>query len=167
MPLAATLATEEIYVPFLGKYEEFKTFFHGHSYTGNPLGCAVALANLQVFRKEQTLGEIASPKSDCWPDCSCLSVGCLMSGRFDSRASWSGIELVKTDRQKKPIPSNQNRPPSGTGGQKARVYFSGRSGTSSCLMPPFRQLSKNAQPHGQHISRSIADRDSARVAPRS
>ncbi len=55
MPLAATLTTEDIYSAFLGKYEEFKTFFHGHSYTGNPLGCAVALANLDVFREEKTL----------------------------------------------------------------------------------------------------------------
>ena len=58
MPLAATLTTEEIYQAFLGKYEEFKTFFHGHSYTGNPLGCAVALANLEVFRKEKTLARL-------------------------------------------------------------------------------------------------------------
>ena len=55
MPLAATLATEEIYQAFLGEYREWKTFFHGHSYTGNPLGCAVALANLEVFRQERTL----------------------------------------------------------------------------------------------------------------
>jgi adenosylmethionine-8-amino-7-oxononanoate aminotransferase len=60
LPLAATLTTEDIYRAFLGKYEEFKTFFHGHSYTGNPLGCAVALANLQVFRKEQTLAKLRS-----------------------------------------------------------------------------------------------------------
>ena len=45
--LAATLTTDEVYQAFLGAYEEFKTFFHGHSYTGNPLGCAVALANSQ------------------------------------------------------------------------------------------------------------------------
>ena len=58
MPLAATLTTEEIYHAFLGKYEEFKTFFHGHSYTGNPLGCAVALANLEIFRTEHTLAKL-------------------------------------------------------------------------------------------------------------
>jgi len=58
LPLAATLTTEEIYRAFLGKYEEFKTFFHGHSYTGNPLGCAVALANLEVFRNERTLATL-------------------------------------------------------------------------------------------------------------
>jgi adenosylmethionine-8-amino-7-oxononanoate aminotransferase len=58
LPLGATLATEDIYQAFLGDYAEWKTFFHGHSYTGNPLGCAVALANLDVFRKEQTLARM-------------------------------------------------------------------------------------------------------------
>ena len=58
MPLAATLTTEEIYQAFLGSYADFKTFFHGHSYTGNPLGCAVALANIDIFQKEKTLARL-------------------------------------------------------------------------------------------------------------
>ena len=58
MPLAATLTTEAVYRAFLGRYDEWKTFFHGHSYTGNPLGCAVALANLEIFRREQTLAQV-------------------------------------------------------------------------------------------------------------
>ena len=52
LPLAATLATEEIFSAFLGEYKEYKTFFHGHTYTGNPLGCAAALANLELFEHE-------------------------------------------------------------------------------------------------------------------
>jgi adenosylmethionine-8-amino-7-oxononanoate aminotransferase len=55
LPLAATLTTEEIYNGFMGEYEELKTFFHGHTYTGNQLGCAAALASLDVFEKENTL----------------------------------------------------------------------------------------------------------------
>ncbi len=55
LPLAATLTTEEIYEQFLGPYGELKAFFHGHTYTGNPLACAVALANLETFDEEETL----------------------------------------------------------------------------------------------------------------
>jgi adenosylmethionine-8-amino-7-oxononanoate aminotransferase len=55
LPLAATLTSEEIFSAFLAPYEEFKTFFHGHTYTGNPLSCAAALASLAVFEKEQVL----------------------------------------------------------------------------------------------------------------
>jgi len=62
LPLAATLTTEEIFSAYLGEYKEFKTFFHGHTYTGNPLGCAVALANLEVFAKENTI-ENMQPRS--------------------------------------------------------------------------------------------------------
>jgi adenosylmethionine---8-amino-7-oxononanoate aminotransferase len=55
MPLAATLTTERVYEGFLGGPEEFRTFFHGHTYTGNPLACAAALATLDVFEQERTL----------------------------------------------------------------------------------------------------------------
>lgn len=55
LPLAATLTTEKIFSAFLGEYKEFKTFFHGHTYTANPLGCAVALASLELFKQENIL----------------------------------------------------------------------------------------------------------------
>ncbi len=55
LPLAATMVTSDIFEAFLGDYREFKTFFHGHSYTGNQLGCAAALANLRVFDEENVL----------------------------------------------------------------------------------------------------------------
>jgi adenosylmethionine---8-amino-7-oxononanoate aminotransferase len=59
LPLAATLATQRIYEAFLGSVEELKTFFHGHTFTGNPLGCAAAMANLDVFEKERVLESLA------------------------------------------------------------------------------------------------------------
>jgi adenosylmethionine-8-amino-7-oxononanoate aminotransferase len=61
LPLAATLSTERIYEGFLGAPEEYRTFFHGHTYTGNPLACAAALANLEAFERERTL-ERLQPK---------------------------------------------------------------------------------------------------------
>ncbi|MGE3152581.1 MAG: adenosylmethionine--8-amino-7-oxononanoate transaminase [Nitrospiraceae bacterium] len=103
LPLAATLATDEIYRAFLGRYDEFKTFFHGHSYTGNALGCAVALANLAVFRNERTiralqpkikaLSQLLEPLND-WPH-----VGDIRQQGF-----MVGIELVQDRATKVPYP---------------------------------------------------------------
>lgn len=58
LPLSATVASEEIYTAFLGDYHERRHFFHGHSYAGNPIACAAALANLEVFDEERTLERV-------------------------------------------------------------------------------------------------------------
>jgi len=58
LPLAATLATNRVYDAFLGSHDEFKTFFHGHTYTANPLACAAALASLELFAKNKTLAHV-------------------------------------------------------------------------------------------------------------
>jgi adenosylmethionine-8-amino-7-oxononanoate aminotransferase len=58
LPLAATLTTENVFNEFLGEYADFKSFFHGHTYTGNPLACAAAVATLEVFEAEATLRKL-------------------------------------------------------------------------------------------------------------
>ncbi|MEW6543661.1 MAG: adenosylmethionine--8-amino-7-oxononanoate transaminase [Nitrospirota bacterium] len=103
LPLGATLATEEIYQAFLGEYRDWKTFFHGHSYTGNPLGCAVALANLEIFRRERTLARL-QPKV--------RALGRLLRplarlshvGDIRQRGFMVGIELVRDRKTKAPYP---------------------------------------------------------------
>jgi adenosylmethionine-8-amino-7-oxononanoate aminotransferase len=59
LPLAATLTTERIYAGFLGRADEQRTFFHGHTYTGNPLACAAGVATLETFERERTLERLA------------------------------------------------------------------------------------------------------------
>src|SRR5258705_5782776 len=58
LPLGATLTTAAVYEAFLSEDRE-KTFFHGHSYTANPLACAVAIASLDIFRDEPILARVA------------------------------------------------------------------------------------------------------------
>jgi adenosylmethionine-8-amino-7-oxononanoate aminotransferase len=60
LPLAATLATEQVYEAFVGRPSEYRALFHGHTYGGNPLGCAAAIASLDVFAKEGTLERAAA-----------------------------------------------------------------------------------------------------------
>lgn len=62
LPLAATLATDEIFSAFLGRYDEFRTFFHGHTYAGNPLACSAAMANMDVFKNERVIDRL-KPKA--------------------------------------------------------------------------------------------------------
>lgn len=58
LPLAATVTTDAVYEAFLGEPHEGRTFFHGHTYTGNPLGCAAALASLELFERNDVLGNV-------------------------------------------------------------------------------------------------------------
>ena len=55
LPLSATITTNDIFETFLGEHEELKAFFHGHSYSGNPLACSAAIANLEIFEEEKTI----------------------------------------------------------------------------------------------------------------
>jgi adenosylmethionine-8-amino-7-oxononanoate aminotransferase len=103
MPLAATLTTEEIYKGFLGTYEDFKAFFHGHSYTGNPLGCAVALASLDVFREDKTLARL-QPKIKAMARLLQPLWQLPHVGDIRQRGFMAAIELVEDKETRKPYP---------------------------------------------------------------
>jgi adenosylmethionine-8-amino-7-oxononanoate aminotransferase len=105
LPLAATMATEEIFSAFLGEYGELKTFFHGHTYTGNPLACAAALASLEVFAKEKTLSEaVFGPKAEKYSD-GMKRLGQLQHvGSIRFRGLMGGVEIVKDKRTKEAYP---------------------------------------------------------------
>jgi adenosylmethionine---8-amino-7-oxononanoate aminotransferase len=103
LPLAATLTTEEVYAAFLGEHHEFKTFFHGHTYTGNPLACAAALANLEIFAKEKTLERLA-PKIDLLACRLERFTDLPVVGEVRRCGFMTGIELVADKETKAPFP---------------------------------------------------------------
>ncbi len=82
LPLAATLTSERIYEGFLGAPKEQRTFFHGHTYTGNPLACAAAIASLKAFEQERTLEQL-QPKIE------------LLGERLDAVAAMSEVAEVR------------------------------------------------------------------------
>src|SRR3990170_5001785 len=106
LPLAATLTTEKIYKAFLGKYDELKTFFHGHTYTGNPLGCAAAIANLNIFKKEKTIQKI-QPKIKLLSELLAGFKYLPYVGDVRQKGLIAGIELVRDKKTKEPFQTEE------------------------------------------------------------
>ena len=103
LPLAATLTTDEIWQAFLGTYAQGKTFFHGHTYGGNPLGAAVALATLDVFEEEQTLAHL--PQKVARLGDHLQRIGKLPHvGHVRQCGLIAGIELVRDPQTKQSYP---------------------------------------------------------------
>jgi adenosylmethionine-8-amino-7-oxononanoate aminotransferase len=105
LPLAATLATEDIFSAFLGDFADLKTFFHGHTYTGNPMACAAALASLQVFEEEKTLDEaVFGPKRDRYSEGMKRLEQLEHVGSVRYRGLMGGVELVLNRETTEPYP---------------------------------------------------------------
>jgi adenosylmethionine-8-amino-7-oxononanoate aminotransferase len=102
LPLATTLTTDEIYHAFLGEVQDQKTFYHGHSFTGNPVACQAALASLALFQKEKVLEALQSKiqflKKELKKFYSFPNVGDIRQ-----KGMMVGIELVKDLKKKTPF----------------------------------------------------------------
>ncbi|WP_019376672.1 adenosylmethionine--8-amino-7-oxononanoate transaminase [Virgibacillus halodenitrificans] len=103
LPIAATISTERIYEAFYDDYKNMKTLFHGHSYTGNQLGCAVALANLDLFEKENVVENVQTKANIVQSELESFyqldHVGDIRQIGF-----MVGIELVLNKQTKEPFP---------------------------------------------------------------
>ncbi len=104
MPLAVTATTNEIYNAFLGKYEEFKTFFHGHSYTANPLACAAANAVLDTLKQNKILQKLQSKIKHLEKELTSLSKHNRV-GNIRHCGVMVGIEIVEDKKTGKPYNS--------------------------------------------------------------
>jgi len=106
LPLAATVTTKRVYDAFLGSYDELKTFFHGHTYTGNPLACAAALANIEMF-EEQGVIESLPPKVEALSRGLERFRGLPMVGDVRQIGMIAGVELVKDRSTSEPFEPRQ------------------------------------------------------------
>jgi lysine--8-amino-7-oxononanoate aminotransferase len=102
LPVAATLASDRIYEAFWGGHEELRTFFHGHSYTGNQLGCAVALASLDLFGRDGLVERVAE-RSRLLADLLAPIGGLEHVGEIRRCGFMVGIELVRDRAAKEPF----------------------------------------------------------------
>ncbi|MUT67958.1 adenosylmethionine--8-amino-7-oxononanoate transaminase [Paenibacillus sp. NEAU-GSW1] len=101
LPVAATLATDEVYSAFYADYEEQKTFFHGHSFTGNPLGCAVALASLKLFEERGIVEGVKKKASFVEHKLEAL-IERPHAGEIRQKGLMIGIELVRDKSSREP-----------------------------------------------------------------
>lgn len=108
LPLAATLSTEEIYNAFLGEFDEYKQLFHGHTFTGNPIGCATAIANLELYKKEKLI-ESVRRKSKIIEKRLDEIEGYEIVGDVRHKGMLAGIELVNDKKSKRALRLKKER----------------------------------------------------------
>lgn len=136
LPMAATLTTQEVFSRFLGEYEEFRTFFHGHSYTGNPLGAAAAVASLEILQSPASINSrrhlqqaLREELNQLWRHSSI--------GDIRQVGLIAGIELVKGWRTRKPFDLRERAGIRVCEAMAQRGVLTRPIGNVIVLMPPY------------------------------
>lgn len=135
LPLAATLTTPEIFSAFLGTYAQSRSFFHGHTYGGNPLGAAVALASLSVFDEEQTLAKLPAKAARLAEHLTRLSA-LPHAGRSRQCGLIAGIDLVRDKPSGQPYPWEEQRGALVCRYARERGVWMRPLGSTLVVMPP-------------------------------
>ncbi|MFP6763426.1 MAG: adenosylmethionine--8-amino-7-oxononanoate transaminase [Planctomycetaceae bacterium] len=107
LPLAATLTTDRISEAFLDVPWAGKTFFHGHTYTGNPLGCAAALASLDLFDKNEVVGNSCAISTRLTERMTEFAERCSCVGEIRQKGVMCGIELIADRDSRRPFPADK------------------------------------------------------------
>jgi adenosylmethionine-8-amino-7-oxononanoate aminotransferase len=136
LPMAATLTTRKVFDAFLGEYHEFKTFFHGHSYTANQVGAAASLASLELLHSKNSIRarqRLEQNLSDELPSLWPLS----KVGDIRQVGLVAGIELVKDWRTRKPFELRERAGLRVCEAMAARGVLTRSIGSVIVLMPPY------------------------------
>ena len=136
LPMAATLTTQRIFDAFLGEYGEFKTFFHGHSFTGNQLGAAAALASLDLLQTNASL--LRRARLQQWLHKELASLWTLPNvGDIRQVGLIAGIELVKDWRTRAPFDLRERAGIRVCEAMARRGVLTRPIGNVIVLMPPY------------------------------
>ncbi len=103
LPLAATLAIDKVFKAFWSNYDELKLFFHGHTFTGNPLACAAALASLELFKTDQTLEKLPAKIKTLREGLDSLSALDFV-GDIRQCGLMAGVEIIRNKKNNQPFP---------------------------------------------------------------
>jgi len=144
LPMAATLTTQKVFDAFLGEYEEFKSFFHGHSFTGNQLGAAAALASLDLLQTRKSVRQRSSLEQ--WLHTELASLWSLPNvGDIRQAGLVAGIELVKNWRTREEFALRERVGIRVCEGMAARGVLTRPVGNVIVLMPPYCTTRKQVQ----------------------
>ena len=135
LPLAATLTTEKVYSGFLGDFKDRRTFYHGHTYTGNPLACAAALAAIDLFERDKVL-EKTRKKIHLMGNLLQDFYSIDQVGDIRTCGLMAGIELVKDPASKEPFPPERRMGHRVTLEARKRGVIVRPLGDILVLMPP-------------------------------
>ena len=156
LPVAATLATEALYQPFLGRYEDYRHFFHGHTYTGNPLGCAAALATLRLLVDRRIVEDVA-PKSDVLRAALAPLSAHPHVGDIRVTGLMAGIELVADRAAKTPFPPSRRLGHRIGLAMRERGVFARPLGDVMVLMPPLTTTHEELRRLGSTLQAAIVE----------
>jgi adenosylmethionine-8-amino-7-oxononanoate aminotransferase len=154
--MAATLTTQAVFDAFLGKYEEFKTFFHGHSYTGNQLGAAAGLASLDILQSPDSIA--ARQRLEKLLHQELRELWCLPGvGDIRQAGLVAGIELVKNWQTRKPFDLRERIGIRVCEAMARRGVLTRPIGDVIMLMPPYCTTPKQLHKMVSALAESIAE----------
>ena len=156
LPMAATLTTQNVFNAFLGKYEEFKTFFHGHSYTGNQLGAAAAMASLDILQSKSSVWQRVRLQKQMQDELQTLWA-LPNVGDIRQVGLVAGIELVKDWQTREPFALRERAGIRVCAAMSRRGVLTRPVGNVIVLMPPYCTTKTQMQKIASALREAIAD----------